>query len=178
VETYHKLADMIIEDPGLAEAMQEVKVGNPITLGPRVTTPEDWAKDQVDTAIAKSGKWLEKSRRPKKIPSKAALEAADKRYDRLEEAKKLKKWEKAMEMVNEDERMEIIEKYGEDAFRRGLEARRAKVLRIVKTLQPLVVGVAQTIDAMPTATDIDREKRLLAARKLMIELGKKRRTLV
>jgi hypothetical protein len=38
----------------------------------------------------------------------------------------------------------------------------------------MVAALAASIDSMPQGTDADREKRLLAARRGMIEIGKKR----
>jgi len=60
-------------------------------------------------------------------------------------------------------------------FSDGLAARDSKISRVVGELQPMAQSVSDAIQAMSDATDTDREKRLLSARKLMIEVGKKRR---
>ena len=154
-----------------AEAMAP-QGGNPITLGPRVVAPTDWAKDQVEAAKSKATKWLEKSRRPKKVPSHAALAAAPKYYNRLEESIAEKRWDGAMAKVDEDLRLQVIEAVGSAGFSRGIEAHKPKVEAKVKLLQPLVLALAQALDAMPVATDSDREAKMLAARRGMIQIGK------
>ena len=80
-----------------------------------------------------------------------------------------------MAMVDEDLMYATIRKRGAAAFRSGIEDRRAKVLARAKELQPLVAALKKEIEAMPDVTDGDRENRLLAARRGMIAIGKKRR---
>ena len=161
------------EHPELVEAEMNKEVGNPITLGPRVTDPASWAKDQVEAAKAKATKWLEKSRKPKKVPSEAALAAGGKYKARLQEALDGDFWAKAMAKVDESLRMVIIEAGGATGFSTGVEKHKAKVEAKVKELQPLVLALAQEIDALPQDTDSDREARMLAARRGMIAIGKK-----
>ena len=60
-------------------------------------------------------------------------------------------------------------------FTEGVAARESKIKRVFGELQPLFQSVSDAIQTMPDKTDADREKRLLTARKLMIEVGKKRR---
>lgn len=177
VKFFNKRADQLMNDPEELKKATSGTFGNPVSLGPRVVSPEKWADDQVASAVAKSAKWLERVKAPRKNPIESAIAADKKRVDKLNEANRLGKWPAAMRGVNVDLMYETIDKRGESAFRSGLEDRKAKIVARVKELQPLVVAVAETIDKMPDATDADREKRLLAARKLMIELGKKRRGL-
>jgi len=171
------ILDEYLKDPEKYKAQMEDVGGNPITLGPRVPAAADWAADQVKGATGKAAKWLANSKRPKKVPSQAALAAKEKFYNRLREALDEGTWDKAMALVDEDLRLKIIEAVGESGFRSGVEAHKAKVEAAVKDLQPRVTALAEAIDKMPVATDDEREAKMLAARRGMIDIGRSRRGL-
>ena len=162
-------------DPDYLKEVTEERQGNPITLGPLVISPEEWAAKQVERASRAASEWEKNVQRPRRDPIKAAIAAAPKRAEKLRESLDQKKWEKAMAAVDEDLMYSVIRKRGAAAFRSGIEDRKEKVLARAKELQPMVAALKATIDAMPDVTDADREKRLLAARRGMIEIGRKRR---
>jgi len=167
--------DRAANDPDYLKELTEERQGNPITLGPLVIAPEEWADKQVARASSAASEWEKNVQRPRRDPLKAAIAAAPKRAEKLRLSLEQKKWEKAMAQVDEDLMYETIRKRGASAFRSGVEDRKAKVTARAKELQPMVAALKATIDAMPDVTDADREKRLLAARRGMIEIGKKRR---
>ena len=162
--------------PELYQAQMESQSGNPITLGPRVTDPASWAKDQVEAAKNKSQKWLDKSRKPKKVPSQAALAANAKRIERLTQSLTDKTWEGAMAKVDEDVRLQVIEAVGTSGFAQGIERHKIKVEKKVAKLQPLVLALAQTLDGMPVSTDSEREAKMIAAKRGMQAIGKQLKT--
>jgi len=147
--------------------------GNPVTK--KVKSADRWAKQQIDNAVAAADDWLDGVKNPSRNPIDAALAAKDKFVDRLNQAIKDGKWEKGLAKSSQAEIIEIATKVGSGAYSTGVSARESKVKRVVGELQPLVQAVSDTIQAMPDKLDADREKRLLQARKLMIEVGKKRR---
>jgi len=167
-----RMADFTAHPELVEEEMHKVG-GNPITLGPRVASSADWAKDQVEAAKNKATKWLERSKRPKKVPSVAALAANAKRIERLNQSLADKSWESAMANVDEDLRLRVIEKGGAAAFSSGIDRHSEKVDAKVKKLQPLVLALAQTLDTMPVGTDSEREAKMIAAKRGMQEIGKK-----
>ena len=167
--------DRVETDPEYRASLTEEHQGNPITLGPRVLSPDEWAKKQTKRAADAAEDWEKGVLRPKRNPIEAALAASAKRENKIKQALAAKKWDKAMAAVDEALMYATIRKRGASAFRAGVEDRAEKVAARVKELQPMVSALASTIDAMPDATDADREKRLLAARRGMIEIGKKRR---
>lgn len=167
--------DRVVTDPDYLKEVTEERQGNPITLGPLVISPEEWAAKQVERASRAASEWEKNVQRPRRDPIKAAIAAGPKRAEKLRESLDNKKWEKAMAAVDEDLMYSVIRKRGASAFRSGIEDRKEKVLARAKELQPMVATLKATIDAMPDVTDADREKRLLAARRGMIEIGKKRR---
>jgi len=177
LETFAKELALVQKDPaGYVEANAPPTVGNPISLGDRVASPDKWATKQVDRAKAGATDWLENSKRPKKVPSKAALDAKDKYYDRLNTAIAEKRWEGAMSKVNEDVRLQVIDNVGTSGFTHGIDAHKPKVDLAVKDLQPRVLALAKTIDAMPQKSDSDREARMIAAKRGMQAIGKARKS--
>jgi len=169
--------DRLDTDENYVKELTEERKGNPITLGPPVISPEEWADKQVSRASNAAGEWEKNVQRPRRNPIEAAIKAGPKRAEKLRESLDQKKWEKAMANVDEALMYDVIRKRGASAFRSGIEDRKPKVLARTKELQPLVASLKVTIDAMPDVTDADREKRLLAGRRGMIEIGKKRRGL-
>lgn len=167
--------DRVQTDPEFAADLVAEHQGNPITLGPIVISPEEWAEKQVKRAAAAASEWEKNVQRPRRDPLKAAIAAKEKRKEKLRESLEQDKWAKAMAKVDEDLMYATIRKRGASAFRSGIEDRKEKVLARAKELQPLVAALRQTIQAMPDVTDADREARLLAARRGMIAIGKTRR---
>jgi len=172
-----KALDRVANDPEFVRELQSEHKGNPITLGPIVISPEEWADKQVRRAAAAASDWEKNVQRPRRDPIKAAIAAGPKRKQKVLESLEQEKWEKAMAKVNEDDMFAVIRKRGASAFRSGVEDRSGKVATRTKELQPMVAALKQEIDGMKDVTDADREARLLAARKGMIAIGKKRRGL-
>lgn len=167
--------DRVQTDPEFAADLVAEHQGNPITLGPIVIDPEEWAEKQVKRAAAAASEWEKNVLRPRRDPLKAAIAAKEKRKEKLRESLEQDKWAKAMAAVDEDLMYAVIRKRGASAFRAGIEDRKAKVVARVKELQPLVAALKKEIQAMPDVTDADREARMLAGRRGMIAIGKKRR---
>jgi len=181
-----RLAELLLKDPvaffnAIAELRQSgqdpvemgIIPGNPVTK--KVKAADRWAKQQIDNAVAAASDWLDGVKNPSRNPIEAALAAKDKFVDRLTQAIKDGKWEKGLAKSSLAEIQEIAGKVGTGAYSTGVSARESKIRRVVGELQPLAQAVSDSIQAMPDKTDADREKRLLSARKLMIEVGKKRR---
>lgn len=174
---FGKLLDDMSANPDKYKEMGKEVIGNPITIGSRVIDAKDWKDKQIVRATAAADEWKKKILKPKKNPVEAAIKANDKRVDKLMASIKEKKWEKAMARVDMDIMYKVIEATDPAAFSGGIERRAAKIEAVYKDLQPMVLALAESIDAMPDKSDADREKRLLAARRGMIEIGKKRRGL-
>jgi hypothetical protein len=146
---------------------------NPVTR--KVISADKWKKRQVDRAVAASSDWLEGVKNPSRNPIEAAIAAKAKWAQKTSDAIKDDRYAKGLAKTSQAEIIDVATKLGEGVFSAGIAARDAKIARVVNEIQPLVQGVSDTIQGMSDATDADREKRLLAARKLMIEVGKKRR---
>lgn len=147
--------------------------GNPQPLGPRVVSAADWVSDMVTGAKAKASKWEKNSLNPRKDPKDAALAAAGKWTDKMQTAIAGGHFAKGVSAYDETARQTVIKKVGASGFSSGVENHRAKAESKIAKLQPMVAVLAGTIDGMPQDSDSDREARMLAARRGMIEIGKK-----
>lgn len=170
IAVFNVFADMRLQGQSPVEA--GILPGNPVTK--KVKAPDRWAKQMVDNAEKAGDDWLDGVKNPSRDPIKAAIAAKDKWEDRLATAIKEDKWAKNLAKSSHAEIVEVAEKVGTGAYTGGVKARETKIERVVKELHPLVQAASDTIQAMSNKTDADREKRLIAARKLMIEVGKKR----
>lgn len=146
--------------------------GNPVTK--TVKSADRWAKQQVENAEGAGDDWLDGVKNPSRDPIDAALAAEEKWEDRLQQAIKDKKWSKNLKKSSHAEIVEIVDGLGTGVYTNAFTPRAKKIRRVVGELQPLVQAASNTIQGMSDKTDADREKRLLTARKLMIEVGKKR----
>ena len=147
-------------------------IHNPVVR--KVISVDRWKKKQIDRAEAAKDDWLEGVKNPSRNPIEAAIAAKSKMIDRHAAAIKAGKWEKNLAKSSQAEIIAIASAVGPEGFAKGVRARETKIGRVVGELQPLAQSVSDAIQAMPDATDSDREKRLTTARKLMIEVGKKR----
>lgn len=170
IAVFNKFADMRLQGQDPVEL--GILPANPVTK--KVKSPDRWAKQQVDSAVASGDAWLDGVKNPSRDPISAALAANQKRIDRLTESIKTKKWEKNLAKSSHAEIVKIAEAVGTGAYTGGVSARADKIKRVISELHPLVQAASDTIQAMDQDTDAQREKRLLTARKLMIEVGKKR----
>lgn len=167
---FHAIADLRAQ--GHDPVSMGIIPGNPVTK--KVKSPDRWAKQQIDNATAAASDWLDGVKNPSRNPIEAALDKKDKWVDRLQSAIKDDKWAKNLKKVSHSEIVAVAEKLGTSVYASGVSAREDKIKKRVAELQPLVQAVSDTIQAMPDKTDAEREKRLISARKLMLEVGKKR----
>lgn len=166
--------DQAVNDPESLEGMHE-REGNPVTLGPRIPEAADMAKDMVSKAAAAGDKWLQKVTHPKKDPITAAKAAKGKWKNKMEEAIREDKFGKGLDMIDEDEMYETIREGGSAPFSSGVQRRAKKVERVMGELRPLQVALAEELDKMPIDTPEQREAKMIAAKRGMEAIGKKRR---
>ena len=170
IAVFHQLADLAKD--GIDPVESGLIPGNPVTK--KVKSAERWAKQQVSNAEAAGDDWLDGVLNPSRDPIEAALAAEDKWEDRLKKAMADKKWSKNLAKSSHSEIVEIVKDLGTGVYTGAFGARAKKIKRVVDELQPLVQAASNTIQGMPDKTDAQREKRLLTARKLMIQVGRKR----
>jgi hypothetical protein len=148
-------------------------IHNPVTK--KVIPPDKWVAKQIERAKAGAADWKNNYIEKIDLMLAAGKEAEDKWADKMSTAIKEKRRLKGLEKVSPADVRATVEALGDKVFTEGIEARQNKIKKVVSELQPLVQAVSDTIRSMPDKTDADREKRLITARRLMIEVGKKRR---
>ena len=166
------------EDPEWREELEVGRpTGNPITLGPRLPPPEEWAQLQVKGAQDNADKWLARTTHPKKNFKEEALRETSRRrfHDSMERVLSENRWEGGMALVDESEALAIVAKRGRDVYVRGVADRTDKILRRVKELHADRLALAATIDAMPVATDSEREAKMIANKRGLEAIGRARR---
>jgi len=163
------------EDPEFLASLTQDRQGNPITLGPRVVDPVKWAEDMTTAAKNKASKWLENSLKPKKDPKERARKAAKKYDNNMRAALDEKRWDAGIDAYDETVRQETIAAVGEGGYRSGIDTHSAKIKHKITKLQPLVVALTTTLDAMPVDTPEQRAAKMIAARDGMLAIKKEMR---
>jgi len=161
-----------LEDVHLPVVHSPGNPGNP-GVGSRVLNVTDWVDRQQRKASAAGDDWASRALTPRKDPIDAARKADKKRKSRLEEAEKKGKWLAKMGKLSFDDYASGVQAVGASGYTDGVTRKKAKVTKAVTALQPLVEGLAKSIDAMPQDTDTQREDRMKAARRGMISIGDK-----
>lgn len=170
-------ARMETDEEFLKELTEGHPSGNPISLGPRLPDAATWAADQVAGATAKAEKWLKNTTKPKKNFKEEALKAksVDRFHDSMSKVLSEKRWEGGMANVDEAEAIKIIEAGGSSPYSSGVTRRKAKIERVVKELHADRLALAATVDSLSVATDADREAKMIANKRGLQAIGKKRR---
>jgi len=163
------------EDPEFLESLTTEHKGNPITLGPRVVDATAWAEDMATAAKNKAAKWLKNSIKPKKDPKERAKKAAKKYENNMRLALDEKRWDAGIDAYDETVRQVTIEAVGESGYRTGIDSHKAKITHKIGKLQPLVVALTATLDAMPVDTPEQRAAKMVAARDGMLTIKKEMR---
>jgi len=167
--------DAVIQDGGGGGPKDLALPDNPVTVGGRVLDADEWARRQLEGSAAAGARWMYGVLHPKRNPIKAAIEANQKRKDRLAQAEKEEKWLRSMERVDVDEMYRTVEAVGETGYTSGVANRAGKIKKKVAELQPMVEALAKRLDEMPQDTDAQREAKMIAAKRGMQEIGRKRR---
>jgi len=141
--------------------------------GRGVISAEDWVDDMLTGAEAKIEKWKKRALDPRYDPIEEAIKAWDKWVDKIKAVIADEIWLKKMKKLTFEDVKAGIEATPAELFFERMKAKKAKILKRIGELQPLVDALSKEIRAMPEATDKEREARMLAARRGMIEIGKK-----
>ncbi len=168
----------IDSDPDLRHELVEGHTsGNPMTLGPRLPTPEEWAALQVKGSQDNAQKWLDRTTKPRKnFKLEALKDTSRQRYKTsMEEVLREDRWGGGMALVDESETINLIAKRGSSVYSQGVADRKDKISRRIKELHADRLALAATIDAMPVATDADREAKVIANIRGLKAIGQKRR---
>lgn len=173
-----KVMALMESDPDFYEELSEGHTsGNPMVLGPRLPSADDWADLQIKGARDNANKWLARVTKPKKNFKEEALrETSRARYKSSMEtvlAKDL--WAGGMALVDESETIATITAGGAGVYTSGVERRRPKIRRRVAELREARLALCAIIDAMPVGTVSERETKMIENKRGLEAIGARRR---
>lgn len=173
-----RVREMMDTDEEFGRELREGRPsGNPIQLGPRLPTAEDWADLQIAGAQANAEKWLKNTTAPKKNFKEEALRGTSiQRYKTsMQRVISEGTWEGGMGLVDESETMATIKRLGSSVYSNAISNRKPKIQRVVRELREDRLALAVTIDAMPVSTEGERENKMIQNVRGMRAIGARRR---
>jgi len=143
--------------------------GNP---GELKVTAEEWKSDWAAGVQAMSDRWKRRTVGTRKDVIKLGAEAEPKYRSKTTEAIRLESRRKALERTTTDEWREMVRVTDPTEYATGATKRSGKFGKKVDLQYDLRVYAKSKMDAMPEETDPQREKKMLAARRTNITIGK------
>jgi len=155
--------------PEVQAVIDEV-ANDPPEVGVKVTA-EEWREDWKAGVDAMKERWKKRTVGTRKDVVKLAIAAEPKFKDKMETALKEERRAKALKKIDTEFWRDMVEvtdatEYSEGALKRG-----DKFGMRIDEMYELRNYAALRIKAMPEATDPQREKRMLAARKTNLIIG-------
>jgi len=128
----------------------------------RILSPEDWKKRQLDTlkSVGETN-YAVGIAKPKKDPIAAGIATEDKYASEVKKAIDAKSRKAALEKTSMAEWYKYSSELGKGRLVEGVTKREAKVTSFITTFQPMLTTHLAKIDALPEATDGEREARML-----------------
>jgi hypothetical protein len=134
----------------------------PVTVQ-RLLSPDEWKKKQIDSVKAVGeANYKQRVQKPRADPIVEGIKAEDKYANAVKKAIEEKRRAKALQGVTSDEWLNYTLNVGVPNYVEGVVKREAKIDKFVKNWQPLLLDHLSKVDAMPEATDKDREDKMLA----------------
>jgi len=161
---------LALSNPEAVPGMHQSQ-GNPVPLAPRIPEASVMVDKLVGNATNAGERWLANVQRPKKEPLKEALKANTKYKNAMQASIAGDHWAKGIQATDEAQMYATIAALGSGAFTQGIVARKGKIQAKFDKMRPLMVTLANQLDAMPTDTDAQREAKMIAAKRGMQALG-------
>jgi len=136
-----------------------------------IKSADKWATEQIDGAKNNAEKWKTNIATPSRDPIKSAIDAEDKWKNNLTKAMNSGKWERNLGKKTLADITATVNALGSTVFSQGVAARETKIRSKVGELQPKIQAVSNAIQALPNATEGDRDNRVLQNVKLMRKIG-------
>ncbi len=166
------LGQRFIDDPAFHEALH----GREIAPGVRIQNPGPDPARMTERLLRKTSAagqdYVQGMQNPRRDPKAAAQRAKGKWANRVQQAITEDRYSKGIQSYDQAEAVAIATSDGGTAYTSGIAKRANKIARVHQKLAPLLGGVSQAIQAMPQDSDGQREARLIAARRAMINVGK------
>lgn len=144
-------------------------------LPKKVKDPTRWANQQIENTKSASKDWLDGVENPARDPIAAAKAAEPKYEEAMKKVLAEKRHLKGLDKSSHADIVKIAKALGPAVLEQGVEARKDKIAATVAKLQPIVQQVSNEIQAMPDATEGDRERRMVETLRKMRTVGNKLR---
>lgn len=169
------LGERLTTDPEFYNALH----GRELAPGVHIQNPGPDASKMVDKLIKNvqgaAQYYVDGMQNPKRDPVAAALKAKGKYANKVQEAIQNDSYAKGVRNQDYAAAVQVATADGGSAFVNGVTKRQAKITKVFTDLAPRLGAVSQAIQSMPQDTDAQREQRLIATRRAMIQVGKARK---
>ena len=129
----------------------------------RILSPDEWRQRQINNLKAVGeANYRQGIASPKKDPIEAGIAAEDKYANAMRKVIEERRRAEALKFTNIDEWYAYASNLGAPRLVEGVSKREKEVADFLAGWVPLLQEHLQKIDAMPQATDQDREQRMLA----------------
>lgn len=164
-------ADFWDDNPGIYEAVHAAKeAGGLPSRNPGPDAGRMVEKYLRNTANATQD-YVDGVRNPRRDPKAAAVAAAGKWKDRVQQAIQRDAFAKGVANYDVAAAVEAATSDGGSAYASGIAKRRTKISNAFARLAPALGSVSQSIQAMPQNTDADRTQRMIKNLELMRAVG-------
>jgi len=144
------------------------------SIGPRIPDAEDWVAYYKERAVAARDHWKKKTLHPSADPIKEGAsddaEAAFK--NKMEQVLKDKARQATLKKMKFEDFGRAVELTDPTDYSKAVERKVDKMQKGIDAQHALRLYAVTKLDAMPTATKEQRDKKLLAAKDTNIEIGR------
>lgn len=141
----------------------------------KLISADEATSRMISGAQNASSRWEDGVRNPRRSFKEAALAAAAKHKARTLEALNEDRFAKGMSQVNEEQAIQTALAVGGGAVAAGMQARETKIRSRMGKYFGLLAPHMDKVNALPTTTSADAEKKMLENLRGMRDIGKKMR---
>jgi len=141
----------------------------------KLISADEATSRMISGAQNAASRWEDGIQNPRRSFKTAALAAAEKHKARTLEALNENRFAKGMSQVNEDAAIATALAVGGASIAQGMQARETKIRQRMGKYFGLLSPHMDKVNALPTTTSADSEKKMLENLKGMRDIGKKMR---
>jgi len=141
----------------------------------KLISADEATSRMISGAQNAAARWEDGIANPRRSFKAAGIAAADKHKARTGEALNDNRFAKGMAQVNEEQAIATALAVGGAAISQGMQAREPKIRQRMSKYFSLLAPHMDRVNALPTTTTADADKKVLENLKGMREIGKKMR---
>jgi len=144
----------------------------PISIRPAVQDPTAQAEKTIQRATNAAGDWLAGIKSPRRDPKAQAIKGNATYKNAMQVALAADAYLHGVQNMDVDAMLATLDLLGTGVYTAGLAARKSKLVAKLTKMAPLLTAHKAKMDSMPTATDSDRQAKMIANLQGMKEIGK------